>query len=80
MLTMRKKMFMHAGKLNKDSEAKCEDLQKNTGEMGPIDRHRTSSKNNEYAYEILVLTGARAKQTQGKLLYIFFCGLSRKGM
>jgi len=36
---------MHAGKLNKDSDAKCEDLQKKTREeMGLINRHGTSKK------------------------------------
>jgi hypothetical protein len=38
-------MFMHAGKLIKDSEAKCEDLQKNTGGNGANQhRHRTTLK------------------------------------
>ncbi len=39
--------------------------------MGLINRHRTSLKTHEYAYGILVLTGAGAKKIQGKLLYIF---------
>jgi hypothetical protein len=44
---------------------------KNTGGNGSHQQTQNLLKNNEYAYEILVLTGAGAKKTQGKLLYIF---------